>query len=1038
MERSCDEFWDLFSLPAYRTTYISGRQPFSLEQSWQNKVTVRSSRSNHSFIGRKSSRRPEVIQSDTRSAKHSIVFISQFFFGEGDEVILKDRRMDSSTDEEYFDAVDDGSVDPDEYIDVDEREYVDTRNSHWETAANINGAIVSANKTNSGITQVRGWNYQIREEAESMANSQSEEVRTFAQNVLRFLEAAEREAAQARENGRLTVESLKTAMGHYVGFTERVRRIFPEVISSEDLPAMPPTPPQSPPPHMRLKPDHLVRKQDRKMLKAAKRERERQERAQTVDNHNYMDEWATPVVPVVKRDGSIRLCGDYRCTVNKSVKPYTYPLPTVNEVLSTVAGGKCFQMELQAFLGLLNFYGSFLKRRSDILEPLHKLLQKDVPWEWTAEHEEAYKASKGLLTTDDLLVHYDEKLPLILTSDASSYGLGSVLSHLLPNGKEAPVAYYSRTMTKTERNYSQTDKEALAILAGVKKFHSYLLGRRFRIVTDHRPLLGIFNSTKPIPQMISPRVLRWSLSLQAYDYELEYRKGKDIANADALSRLPVSTPEFDVPQPADILLLESDTQFQVDSKLLAVSTKRDPVLSRTALWVSNGWPDHSPDERFQPYFKRRHELSIHQDCLLWGSRVIVPEKLQDEVLSLLHAGHPDFIQGLPQRYENAAEGYSRPEETQAALEEANQRYKEAPENFFEHVANEICAISQEPACLVNAGLAELELEKAADDQERGNYEAETINLNVAEDMDFEKLYHFLHAPEKSARECTMLLNNYLEGKEATEAEVQEQAFKRSVCETDAVIASDTQFSSDNVQEQAQEAAAGETEDEVVDVVAEAQEETNDSVSETAVDRACADCSDDNFHIAQPVTIVVSTNGPQIDVLSSSTVALKQQVCRNFGRNSKTNQHEDSWHKIDSVEATIDVLGTSLKGYKRKHGRQQRRKEADKTRRLHRDAARAASRHTAQQDHLNDDVQDGAGDVPDGAYTVFRRQFDIANIVNGWTQEGPVTVFPQVGRIPTLLRRLQIDVLPTVPSDHCAGGALRRSRRQSNKNHPYRR
>ncbi|KAG8202124.1 hypothetical protein JTE90_010485 [Oedothorax gibbosus] len=389
-------------------------------------------------------------------------------------------------------------------------------------------------------------------------------------------------------------------------------------------------------------------------------------------------EWATPVVPVVKRDGSIRLCGDYRCTVNKSVKPYTYPLPTVNEVLSTVAGGKVFSkldlsqaylqlpvddatsrlltlnthkglfrvkrlpfgvsiavaifqkkteevfagvdgvlpylddiyitgtdmtshnlkleevlqrldqaglrlkrekccfalpeivllgfrvnargiqptvdkvkaiheapsptnvVELQAFLGLLNFYGSFLKRRSDILEPLHKLLQKDVPWEWTAEHEEAYKASKGLLTTDDLLVHYDEKLPLILTSDASSYGLGSVLSHLLPNGKEAPVAYYSRTMTKTERNYSQTDKEALAILAGVKKFHSYLLGRRFRIVTDHRPLLGIFNSTKPIPQMISPRVLRWSLSLQAYDYELEYRKGKDIANADALSRLPMS------------------------------------------------------------------------------------------------------------------------------------------------------------------------------------------------------------------------------------------------------------------------------------------------------------------------------------------------------------------------------------------------------------------------------------------------------------------------------------------------------------------
>lgn len=501
-------------------------------------------------------------------------------------------------------------------------------------------------------------------------------------------------------------------------------------------------------------------------------------------------EWATPIVSVVKQNGTIRICGDYRSTVNQAVKQFVYPLPTVNDILTTMSGGTIFskldlseaylqipvddisskiltlnthkglfrvkrlpfgvsvavaifqktieevlsgisgvlpylddifiqgkniedhnvklklvlerlknagihlkkekckfaaseiellgfrvnekgiqpsfgkveaihnapipknKTELQSFLGLLNFYSCFLKGKSTILEPLHKLLRRDKGWVWNKEHDIAYKAAKNLLQKENILAHYDGSLPLVLTCDASSYGLGAVLSHRFPDNRELPIAYYSRTLTKPERNYSQTDREALAIIASVKKFNQYLLGRNFKIVTDHKPLLGLLNPNKPIPPMLSPRVLRWSLCLAAYDYDIEYRKGSDISNADAFSRLPLSTPDSHDTALSDVLLLETAPVTQLNSKLIASSTKKDPILSRVSLWILNGWPPKNSDPNFKPYFTRKNELSVHRDCILWGSRVIIPPDLQGEVLTLLHNAHPGIVRmkGLARSY----------------------------------------------------------------------------------------------------------------------------------------------------------------------------------------------------------------------------------------------------------------------------------------------------------------------------------------------------------------------------------------------------
>ena len=179
--------------------------------------------------------------------------------------------------------------------------------------------------------------------------------------------------------------------------------------------------------------------------------------------------------------------------------------------------------ELKSYLGLLNYYGRFLPSLSSVLGPLHSLLKKDVRWSWRPVHEESFRASKELLLSARVLVHYDPGKELVLSCDASPYGVGAVLAHRMPDGSEHPVAYASRSLSPPERNYSQLDKEGLAVIFGVKKFHQYVYGRHFEITTDHKPLLGLFSEERAVPPMASSRIQRWALTLAAYNYRLVYK-----------------------------------------------------------------------------------------------------------------------------------------------------------------------------------------------------------------------------------------------------------------------------------------------------------------------------------------------------------------------------------------------------------------------------------------------------------------------------------------------------------------------------------
>ena len=295
--------------------------------------------------------------------------------------------------------------------------------------------------------------------------------------------------------------------------------------------------------------------------------------------------------------------------------------------------------ELRSFLGLVNYYGKFVPNLSTILHPLNNLLKSDVLWKWSKECSSAFALAKEKLSSAPVLTHYDPSLPLSLAADASAYGVGAVISHLLPNGTERPIAFASRSLSSSEKNYAQIEKEALSLVFGIRRFHQYLYGRKFTLVTDHKPLTSIFGPKKGIPPLAAARLQRWAVLLSAYVYEIQHKPTQQHGNADGLSRLPLPT---EAPSTDDAACLFNIGQIQalpVTVTEVTRATRSDKVLSRVFNFVRNGWP-REVSQDLQPYKSRQEEIVLQSGCLLWGVRVIIPVSLQPTVLASLHVSHP--------------------------------------------------------------------------------------------------------------------------------------------------------------------------------------------------------------------------------------------------------------------------------------------------------------------------------------------------------------------------------------------------------------
>ena len=226
------------------------------------------------------------------------------------------------------------------------------------------------------------------------------------------------------------------------------------------------------------------------------------------------------------------------------------------------------------------------------------------------------------MTSAAVLAHYDANVSLHLAGDALAYGVGAVVSHVYPDGSERPVAYASRTLLSSERNYSQLEKETLSLIFGLRKFHQYLYGRRFALVTDHQPLSTTFSDKKGVPSLAAARLQRWALQLSAHNYVIKFRPTKAHANADVLSRLLVKEngeENYLEPNLFNICQIES---LPLTSGQLKQATRTDLILSKVLVFTKTGWPVQV-SEALKPYWNRRLELSLEDGCILWGNRVII-------------------------------------------------------------------------------------------------------------------------------------------------------------------------------------------------------------------------------------------------------------------------------------------------------------------------------------------------------------------------------------------------------------------------------
>lgn len=296
--------------------------------------------------------------------------------------------------------------------------------------------------------------------------------------------------------------------------------------------------------------------------------------------------------------------------------------------------------QLSSFLGLINFYERFLKHRADRLKPLFDCAKAEK-FVWSKECEDAFWWVKNEIISPRVLAHYDPEEQLILAVDASHYGLSAILSHRYKDGSERPIAFASKKIPEKELNRAINDKEASAIVFGLIKFHDYVFGRRIVLRTDHKPLEAIFGPKKGLPVAAASRLQRWAYMVSGYQYDIEWVKSERNGNCDALSRLPID-------DDTDVFGAEfSPIHYIAESENICAwqaverETKRDKTLDKIIKFCIFGWPSNGKNlsEDENKFFSKRHELSVEQNCLFWGYRIIIPGSLREQILEQLHKTH---------------------------------------------------------------------------------------------------------------------------------------------------------------------------------------------------------------------------------------------------------------------------------------------------------------------------------------------------------------------------------------------------------------
>ena len=187
---------------------------------------------------------------------------------------------------------------------------------------------------------------------------------------------------------------------------------------------------------------------------------------------------------------------------------------------------------VKQFLGLAGYYRRFVPGFAQIAKPLNNLLKKDVVFKWNEDTQLSFNKLKEILCSSPILQYPDFSRPFIVTVDASDFAMGAVLSQGII-GKDLPIAYASRALQGAQLKYNVTEKELLAVIFAVIQFRPYIYGRKFTLVTDHRPLVWLHQLNDPT---LGSKLARWKVKLREYTFDVVHKPGKINSNADALSR----------------------------------------------------------------------------------------------------------------------------------------------------------------------------------------------------------------------------------------------------------------------------------------------------------------------------------------------------------------------------------------------------------------------------------------------------------------------------------------------------------------------
>lgn len=253
---------------------------------------------------------------------------------------------------------------------------------------------------------------------------------------------------------------------------------------------------------------------------------------------------------------------------------------------------------------------------------------------WGPKQDTAFQELKSALSTIPTLGYYDVKDRTLVIADASPVALGGVLIQMDSSGSRI-IAYGHKTLTDCERRYCQTEKEALALVWAVEHFHVFLYGKEFELVTDHKPLEVIFGpKSKPCA-----RIERWILRLQAYEFKVVYKPGKENI-ADSLSRL-CELEETSVNETEDYIhqIVEVVKPSAVSLDEIIKCSKEDQEIEKVKEGIySNKWHDEVKN-----YKLFQNELCFYEGLLLRGTKIVIPNKLRNQVLMAAHEGHPGIV-----------------------------------------------------------------------------------------------------------------------------------------------------------------------------------------------------------------------------------------------------------------------------------------------------------------------------------------------------------------------------------------------------------